>query len=831
VASLFDVFGRLLLEDKQFQADAVKSGEAAGDAVAKSMGQRLSAGLKKYGTRVLGAGLAAGFGLASKGLLELQNVTADFAAETGASADEADRAGKAINAMAGRNIQPLAEVGAALTKVHTDLGLTGEEAEVVTERFLKFARATRQNAAAAVVAFDDILDQWGLTASDAQGIMDKLIVSHQKYGGEIEQNEGTLAKLAPALRAANFEIDDGIALLGLFGSKGLDADQATAAFAKALTKVKSPEELQALIKDIAATEDPFERASKAADLFGARAGAKLANALGGANLDDYKISIEESTGATERAAEVLDSTFGARFQLLMKGAGAALIGFGSNFGPALTGLASLASLGGAVGGGKLVGGLASVLKKGGARIAAALGVTLGGSLVAGAAEAGGEGIAKMTSKEIERRLAGAATGKVLAAGLEEGLIGAGESSGVKSAAGKLGSKIGGFMGSGIGKGLAALGAFTIVVGAVLQFITTRREIEEQTKALADQTGEFARTATTEALVKAREGVAQDLERLGHDPIGDALGLTARKGIEQTLGTLDSEIQARMYTAAEHTKAGAADIAQALDGASPAAEGLGSSFTTFASKAIRAMGQVVASSKALVSALAADAKALIDGYYEPLITADNLRTTNAQIAAAKRVLADKNASKEAKAEARATLHSLGQTQSEYLLSLAEAGETSSKAYKDGIKSLKKAIREAKGPAKAALQEILDKILEVEAAGKVVPVNVKVSVSAFSPSKARSDRNRAAGGPTAAGGLYVVNENTPKSEFFAPSVPGRILTHSQGMAAMAGAVAGGGDTYQVMLPTSEAPDPFETATQLRRLADFGILTTPARPRRRR
>ena len=78
--------------------------------------------------------------------------------------------------------------------------------------------------------------------------------------------------VAPAMRAANMSIDDGIALLNVFGAKGLDAGQASAAFAKALTKVKSPKELQDLITDISNTKDPFERAAKAA--------ARLATSIG-----------------------------------------------------------------------------------------------------------------------------------------------------------------------------------------------------------------------------------------------------------------------------------------------------------------------------------------------------------------------------------------------------------------------------------------------------------------------------------------------------------------------------------------------------------------------
>src|SRR5204863_1399495 len=118
---------------------------------------------------------------------------------------------------------------------------------------------------------------------------------------------------------------------------------------KAPTKVKGPAELQKLIVDISNTRDPFLRASKAADLFGAKAGAKLANALGGVDLEDYRIGMDEAANATDHAADVLDSSFGAKFRKMMSQAQAALRGFGADFGPVLTSVASLGLLANALG--------------------------------------------------------------------------------------------------------------------------------------------------------------------------------------------------------------------------------------------------------------------------------------------------------------------------------------------------------------------------------------------------------------------------------------------------------------------------------------------------
>lgn len=358
MASIADVFFSAYLEDKGLQLDAVKAGDKAG----QTLGQRMSGGIgtaMRAGLGVVGA--AAGF--ATKGILELENVTADFRAETGATADEARAAGEAINEMAGRNLQPMAEIGDALAKVHTDLGQTGEAAEATAENFLHFARVTGQDAASEVAAFDDILDAWGLTAEDSQEIMDKLIVSHQEYGGSISENEAALAGMAPALKALNADVDDGIGLLNLFAASGLDASAAQAALKKAVAELEPGQGLDDLISEISSIEDPTLRAQRAMEIFGARGGAGLANALqpGIDSLDDFQISTEEATGATEEARDALDNTFSNRVQLAIKGITSQMIEFGSSFGPVLTGLASLTSLGGALGFGKLGGKLGGAI--------------------------------------------------------------------------------------------------------------------------------------------------------------------------------------------------------------------------------------------------------------------------------------------------------------------------------------------------------------------------------------------------------------------------------------------------------------------------------------
>lgn len=194
-------------------------------------------------------------------------------------------------------------------------------------------------------------------------------------------------------------------------------------------------------------------------------------------------------------------------------------------------------------------------------------------------------------------------------------------------------------------------------------------------------------------------------------------------------------------------------------------------------------------KAVVDA----ARELIDKAFGPIIAQDRLAATEAEIAAQRRILASSKSTDAEKRDAKSRLHELGQDNAQYLVELAEAGKTNSKAYKDGLKELRREIKNAKGPAKAALQEVLDKILEIERVGKVVPINIRVN----SKGNIGVSGARASGGPELAGRAYWVGERGP--ELHVPETNGRILSASQSIAAMSAVSSdgAGGDTIQVNL----------------------------------
>lgn len=415
-----DVFLRLLSDSTGFQADVEKKAGPAADKAGTSLGKRLSKNMGRVVAGGIGTILGAGFSIAAKGAADLDAATQQLVANTGLTGKAADEAKGQLAGLYKNNLQGYAEIGDALSKVHTDLGLTGDAAKTAAQASLSYATATKQDAGTVVGAFDDILDSYNMAATDAPKVMDMLIASHQKYGGDIAGNQDALAKLAPAMNAAGFSIEDSVGLLDLFNAAGVDASKIPQAMNTALKKVKSPKELKDLIKQIADTKDPFKRAAEATKLFGTRAGPQLAQALAQGNLDDFTVSMDEARGATDKAADAVKSGWGNQFQLILKNAGGTLAEFGSNFGPLLMVGAQIGpKLGTAIA--TAVGGLASVVPGG---IKAALG-KLGSML----------GLKVATTMGAE--IAGEAGAKAIAGGVTA----AGSSAAVTTAAGGIGGLI------------------------------------------------------------------------------------------------------------------------------------------------------------------------------------------------------------------------------------------------------------------------------------------------------------------------------------------------------------------------------------------------------
>lgn len=564
--------------EETYKSAAYRAGEHIGNGI-------------KTGVRIVGGAATVAFGLATKGVLELEDATASYRAETGATEEQARAAGKAINEMSGRNLQPVKEIGTTLEQVTKKFGQTGGAANATTQSFLTFARATKQGAAEAVADFDDILDGYGLTAEAVVGIQDQLVKSSQRYGGSVVEMQRALGAMAPQLKALNMTEQDGIAILNLFAASGLDAAKAQGALNAAIANLPPGTNLGDIVAELSAIEDPAIRAARASEVFGQRAGPALANALkpGMAGLDSFKVSASEAAGASQEAAAALDSSFGAQAQLKLKQFTSVLTGLGQEFGPVITGLSGLASLAGTVGldriAEKIGPGLVKALRAVGEKAGDAIGDGMNavwqgatGTVIGNNIATRIEGVLGPENTYLTQKLK-AASGK-LAAVWAAGMAVAGKlADAVSSAFVKMPGmgavraavlaasiQLGTMSGTALGTAFTVAAAAAIVAAPLIVLkvgISIREDLDRQTAELSEQTRQFAMQGTEEGIRQAREGIEakkHSMNILGFIPI-DAFGARAR--LDEQMAILDRELAARANQSQQAAHAGGLAIGDGL----------------------------------------------------------------------------------------------------------------------------------------------------------------------------------------------------------------------------------------------------------------------------
>lgn len=300
------------------------------------------------GKTALAVGGAAGFAALTKGALDAESAQGKFMAATGKSREEAKKFVTDMDGLAGtagavgHSFEEIASTG---QMVEQQFGTTGQKTQDLTGDILKFSKIAGVDATGAAGDLEDTLSAMGLSADDAKGFMDELVASNQKFGTDIGGSLGILKDMTPALHAMGLELDDGVGLLNAFETAGIDAGTAAGAMDKAVKNLKPGQDLDDLIAQIGSIEDPLLRAQTATEIFGKAAGPGMALLIkpGMTSLKDFKVDAKEAGGAVDDAADNL-LTFGDRMRGFVDKTMAGAREIGQEFGPAITGLASISSL-------------------------------------------------------------------------------------------------------------------------------------------------------------------------------------------------------------------------------------------------------------------------------------------------------------------------------------------------------------------------------------------------------------------------------------------------------------------------------------------------------
>ena len=116
----------------------------------------------------------------------------------------------------GKVRQSQGEIAEAVGELNTRLGLTGQELQDFTTKYLKFASVTGQNGKQAIEDNIKMFNIWGVSITDQAEYLDKLAVAGQKTGISVSNLTNMLQQNAPVLQELGFSLDDSIALLSNF---------------------------------------------------------------------------------------------------------------------------------------------------------------------------------------------------------------------------------------------------------------------------------------------------------------------------------------------------------------------------------------------------------------------------------------------------------------------------------------------------------------------------------------------------------------------------------------------------------------------------------------
>lgn len=209
------------------------------------------------------------------------------------------------------------DIADAMVTIEQRTGLTGEALQRLTTEVLRFSNLTGTNATQDVVGLTQVFGNWNIAAEDQVTTMDFLFRATQQTGVGANQLLAQLTQFGPTLRQLGFSFNESTALLSMFEREGLNTGPIMMGLRTSIAKLTedgtpAKEALQRIFDEIKNAQDPTAATTKAIEVFGARAGVQLAEAIRAGKfevgeltkaLEDGTDTIDQATADTQDAAE------------------------------------------------------------------------------------------------------------------------------------------------------------------------------------------------------------------------------------------------------------------------------------------------------------------------------------------------------------------------------------------------------------------------------------------------------------------------------------------------------------------------------------------------
>jgi len=249
--------------------------------------------------------------VAVKSMDEVDEGLDTIATKTGATGKQAKEFGEIYKEILGEIPAEFGDVGAAIGELNTRLDLTGNKLKTASTDFLKFAKVNGLDVNSSVQLVTRAMGDAGIAADDYADLLDMLTVAGQKSGISIDTLASNLAKYGAPMRALGIDTENAIAMFAGWEKAGVNTEIAFSGMKKAISNwgaagKDSTQEFSKTLEEIKKCPDIASATTKAIEVFGAKAGPDLADAIRGGRFefDTYVNALKNSKGTIE-------STYGA----------------------------------------------------------------------------------------------------------------------------------------------------------------------------------------------------------------------------------------------------------------------------------------------------------------------------------------------------------------------------------------------------------------------------------------------------------------------------------------------------------------------------------------
>lgn len=229
---------------------------------------------------------------------------------TGATGEAAEQLGASYKNVTKEVLGSFSDLGSGLGEINTRFGFTGEKLEDATVKFQKFADITGGDITESVRLVSRAMEDGGIETENYGELLDLLAKASQASGVQVDTLSESVAKYGAPMRALGFDTKESIALFSQWEKTGVNTEIAFSGMKKAISNwakdgKDARVEFGKTLDEIAEAPNIAEATTKAIEVFGAKAGPDLADAIQGGRFayEDFLAVLEDSQGTVEATYE------------------------------------------------------------------------------------------------------------------------------------------------------------------------------------------------------------------------------------------------------------------------------------------------------------------------------------------------------------------------------------------------------------------------------------------------------------------------------------------------------------------------------------------------